>query len=381
MRVALLVPEFNWPGDAVGNDVHGMYVTLLKAGVECAVFTAVPHRHPGIRSGAFADVAGWLSAKDLLIYHYASGGRAALEIARSIVCPTIVRYHNVTPSHFFDGISTEYARTAMEGRELLGDFARLPKAAAFSASWYSSRELVAAGLPARRSFVVPPFHMVNQLAQQAATSYKYNGDGCFTFLYVGRCSPNKRIDLLLETFAELRSRTARPVRLVVVGSRDPRLQLYSTRIDQMVATRRLGQIIEFQSELSPDDLAARYANADAFVTCSEHEGFCVAAVEAMALGVPVVAPNSCALPETCGDAALLCSSKEEFVSAFQRLLSDEALRSRLSAAGRRRYARYFTEPKISLKFLRMLYKVDYPLVGDLVGFLSWFGSSLSSSTV
>ena len=54
-----------------------------------------------------------------------------------------------------------------------------------------------------------------------------------------------------------------------------------------------------------DRLPDHYRLASVYVTTSQHEGFCVPLVEAMASGVPVVAAASTAIPETLGDAGLL----------------------------------------------------------------------------
>ena len=57
-------------------------------------------------------------------------------------------------------------------------------------------------------------------------------------------------------------------------------------------------------EASAADLATRYASSAAFVCTSDHEGFCVPVVEAMAFGLPVVALGTTAVPETVGDAGI-----------------------------------------------------------------------------
>jgi len=71
---------------------------------------------------------------------------------------------------------------------------------------------------------------------------------------------------------------------------------------------------------------------------SLHEGFGLPALEAMAAGVPVLASNAGALPEVCGEAAVYCDprSEDEIARCLLLLASDEALRKRLSAAGRLR---------------------------------------------
>jgi glycosyltransferase involved in cell wall biosynthesis len=68
---------------------------------------------------------------------------------------------------------------------------------------------------------------------------------------------------------------------------------------------------------------------------SVYEGFGLPCIEAMACGTPVVASDRTALPETCGDAAVLVDPDDTaaFSAALERVLDDEALRSRLREAG------------------------------------------------
>ena len=86
-------------------------------------------------------------------------------------------------------------------------------------------------------------------------------------------------------------------------------------------------------------LPGLYAGAEAFVLPSRYEGFGLPVLEAMASGVPVVAAESGALPETCGGAARLCAPEPEAVrEALVDLLGDAAERERLRAAGLERAA-------------------------------------------
>ena len=87
-------------------------------------------------------------------------------------------------------------------------------------------------------------------------------------------------------------------------------------------------------------LRALYEQARCFVFPSLHEGFGLPAVEAMACGCPVVAAFAGALPEVCGDAALLAdpTSPADIAAAVARVLDDAALADHLRAAGRARAA-------------------------------------------
>ena len=82
--------------------------------------------------------------------------------------------------------------------------------------------------------------------------------------------------------------------------------------------------------------------ADAVVTASEHEGFCIPLLEAMTFEKPIVARACAAIPETVGDAALLLPPHHGpafFAEAVDRADGRRAdLREQLVAGGRRRLA-------------------------------------------
>ena len=87
-------------------------------------------------------------------------------------------------------------------------------------------------------------------------------------------------------------------------------------------------------------LPGLYAGALAFVLPSLYEGFGIPCLEAMASGTPVVAANAGALPETCGNAALLVDPRDERAIADAVLEAATDERDRLARAGRERAAAF-----------------------------------------
>jgi glycosyltransferase involved in cell wall biosynthesis len=145
-------------------------------------------------------------------------------------------------------------------------------------------------------------------------------------LVVGTVSDRKNLHVLEPAAKALKSHG---VDLVLAGSERGYLRGGEPRI------RRLGYV--------PDELLpGLYAAALAVVMPSRYEGFGLPCLEAMAAGAPVVAATAGALPETCGDAALLVQPDEadELATATVAAATDDALRTRLIAAGQKRAAEF-----------------------------------------
>src|SRR6202035_4161537 len=97
---------------------------------------------------------------------------------------------------------------------------------------------------------------------------------------------------------------------LVGGSAAPR---YEQALRALAGELELDGAVRCAGTVPRSHLTALYRTADVLVCLSEHEGFCVPLIEAMALGVPVVAYAAAAIPDTVGDAAVLLDDKDPLV--------------------------------------------------------------------
>ena len=146
-------------------------------------------------------------------------------------------------------------------------------------------------------------------------------DGRLLVGYVGRLAAEKELDLLVHLHADPR------FRLVLVGGGPEEGKL-----------RRLLPDAHFAGVLHGADLGAVYASLDVFVHTGRHETFCQSAQEALASGVPVVAPRSGEPVDVVADevAGFLYSPGDprELSGFVGRLVDDALLRRRMSRSAR-----------------------------------------------
>jgi len=156
-------------------------------------------------------------------------------------------------------------------------------------------------------------------------------------LFIGTIAPRKNAPGLLRAYAQLAAAIGDTPELVLAG-RMTAEGLQGTGIDVASVIDRI-RMPGYVDAAAKQDL---YAGASMLVLPSFDEGFGIPALEAMAMGVPVIGANRGALPEVLGDAGLLVDpdDPETIADAMRRLLEDSALRRRMADAGVARAAQY-----------------------------------------
>jgi len=144
-------------------------------------------------------------------------------------------------------------------------------------------------------------------------------------LTVSHLYPYKNIELLIHSFNQL-SLKERGLYLLLAGSIVDKP--YYERLNELLKKYDISDHVVFLGRLKRSDLRELYSSCKAFVFTSPFENFAYTLVEAMSCGAPIIATNTTAMPETCGDAALYFSpdKEEELSSCIEKFLGDENLR-------------------------------------------------------
>ena len=218
----------------------------------------------------------------------------------------VLHYHNITPAHYFAPYNAGQFRLSRVGREHL---ARLAGGVdlALGVSDYNRQELEALGFPPDRRDADRHRHGADHTRRRGARrSSELLDDGLPNFLFVGRIAPNKRIDDYIRLAEQYKRYVSIDYRFVFVGRYDA-VPGYHAAVRAMIVQYDMPpDRFVFTGPVPDVDLATYYRMADVYVSLSEHEGFCVPLLEAMAADVPVLAYAAAAVPDTLAGRA--CSS-------------------------------------------------------------------------
>jgi glycosyltransferase involved in cell wall biosynthesis len=343
MVIHQLSPAFV-PGDAIGNQAQAMRTAFRSWGMRKS------QAYAQFRDMRLADCGKdyrklRLRKRDCLIYHYGIGSPVS-EVARRYLDRLVFYYHNVTPSRFLRGYNDRLADLLDEGRADLPDFR--DSSVVWAASDYDRQELLAMGF---RGVTVLPLRVDTAMLQQSAASANgrailsrypkkdLQGHDWVNWLFVGRIVPNKRQDALIRAFFYYQRLVQPRSRLFLVGS-DVNAPGYQLELESLAASLGVQNVIFAGAPSFAEGFGGYFTAGTVFVCASEHEGFCVPIVEAMAFGLPVVALNATGVPCAVADAGLLVddNSPATLAEAVHLVLADQALRERLAQRQQARVA-------------------------------------------
>ncbi|HXN63306.1 MAG TPA: glycosyltransferase [Acidimicrobiales bacterium] len=326
--------------DAVGRHTRRLRDVMVARGMTSNIYVELIDRETEAETRPYASYAADAAPGDVLVYQFATASDMAPWL-QARPESLVVNYHNVTPPEFYgawdNGMARHQLRAQLELRALAP---RVELGLAVSS--FNEAELRQAGYT--RTAVVPPAAMVPAGAGAGAGSGA-GADGAQSsptrssgtrWISVGRLAPNKGIEYAVMALLVARRHHDAAATLTVVGR--PVVASYTSALLRFVDELGLRHAVTFTGPLSDHELVGAMAASDVFVLTSRHEGFGVPVLEAMTLGLPVVANAAGALPEIVGDAGVLVDATDPYATAdaVAELVADPARRRALAEAARER---------------------------------------------
>ena len=144
-------------------------------------------------------------------------------------------------------------------------------------------------------------------------------------VYTGNLYPHKNISILIEAVERLK------INLKIICARS----VFEKRLPK-------SKYVEFLGKLTDQEVIEVYKKSQAFVFPSLIEGFGLPGLEAMAVGLPVIAANASCLPEIYGDAALYFDPYDvnDLVEKIKSAITNDNLKKDLIKKGLAQVKKY-----------------------------------------
>ncbi len=323
------------PRDATGDHTRALRDAFRSAGWSSDIYVEAAHDELQDEAIYFEEYPSRARPGDVLLYQLGTSSPVA-EFLLGRHEPLVLDYHNITPESFYEGWEEHtVAKVALARRQVA---ALAPKAVlGIADSAFNARELDELGCPA--TTVVPILVDVEAAGdvdeRERGRLAAAHGEAT-VMLFVGRLSPNKAHERLVQALFVYRRLYDPDARLHLVG---PLVTpAYAEAVFDFADELGLADAVRHGEHLTSGELAAWYEDADVFVCLSEHEGFCIPLLESMRAGTPIVALDAGAVGETLADAGLLLSTPRPgtVAAAVARIRGDGELAASLAEAGHRR---------------------------------------------
>ena len=253
-----------------------------------------------------------------------------------VAIPSVVTIHDASPDYYARHLPRYFPRWKGILQKLLARHAARNSEYVLTNSNFARCEIVSyTGVPASKIRAHAPGCPEIQPADTDIAELQriYGFQRPYIFM-LGGSNKHKNYDRAIRAFAKVKRSLNLPHHLLLAGTR-------GNGYDDILSARRecdLEDCVHLLGYVPSGHLSALYRGAELFVMPSRYEGFGFPVLEAMELGVPVLASNAGSLPEVAGDAALYFdpSNVDSIAEAMGRALSDSELRLGLCDRGRQR---------------------------------------------
>lgn len=356
MRKIILMHQTVTNHDAIGNDIEKMY-QLLSVKNDCYVY-AMNQFNSNLAYINIEQLQEVIRLEDtVVIYHHSGFWELGEDILDACRCKVVIRYHNITPSDFFEKYNKFHYDQCKYGREQTERFfQKYPQAYWLSDSEYNQQEIHNVSID--RCEICPPFHKIEEWSKtmpDETVLQKLMLDDRLEVLFVGRIAPNKGHLFMLDILNCYCENYDRSIILRIIGKPDDLLEKYNREIEQRIRGYEIDINVEFVGEINDATLLAYYLGSDVFLCASEHEGFCVPILEAQSCQLPIIARDLCAVPDTLGEGQLLLGEDvREYAAALREIRTNDNLVEYLRNKGKMNYDTMYLDKVIRKKFINFM---------------------------
>jgi len=340
--------------DAIGNDIAYMY-KIFNRKHECFVYCSclLNNNLNSIDKNKLIELIE--DKNNLLVYHHSIFWEEGERFLNRAKAKIIIKYHNITPEKFFKPFNQHYYNICKKGREQTERlYSTLRNILWISDSKYN--ELDITGINSENERVVnPPFHnleTIQNVIPDEPVLKKLIEDNAVNLLFVGRIAPNKGIDFLLKILKNYIVMYDNNILSHIIGKKDDGLSVLNRNIELFIKRENLKSNINVVGEVTDSILLSYFLGCDFYISCSEHEGFCVPIIESQSLHLPVIARKTSAVPDTIGkNQLLLTDSPMEYAATIKVLSKNPPYKDFLIEQGLMNYKSRFSIKIIEKEFI------------------------------
>jgi len=307
--------------DAVGNLCLDLYRMLRQNGVKVEMYAEQLDLELNDIVRPVRRLWSEVGKDDYVLYFFSIFDKHLEKILGLTVARKIAYFHGITPPKLLQVFDPELSVACKQALGQLPELARFDMLAANSAA--TAHDLVQSFAPGDRHVdsvrIIPPCLRSTRAYPDAVRPL---GSSQARLLYVGQLRSHKRVEHLLELFAAYRLSCPAAECWIVGAEPDPAYRAYLGWVERSQLGLPPGSV-QWLGKVSDERLQAIYRSTSVYVSMSEHEGFCLPLLEAMAAGLPVFGYALPAVQEVLGNGGITFSHKDfAHLAEYLRALLD-----------------------------------------------------------
>jgi len=321
MRVDQITPAIR-DGEDISKAVLVLQKIIGDLGCETEIFTETRPKEPRAK---VLELSSLGNERENIIYHMYMGSQISKTLVDLKAKRKVLFYHGIIPPEYFENHPARIH--LLNGYEELKTL-RDQFAVAITTTKFHERELQKAGYG--QTMVLPLLVDLNEYDQEPDSHLMNEYDDNFTnILFVGRITPNKKLEDTILVFNYYHKKLNPKSRLFLVGSFSDHAS-YCQKLLTLIKELEIKNVF-LTGRVSFKKLLAYYRLSKVFLCMSEYKGFSTPLIEAMYLKVPVIAFARSAVPEVLGGAGYLIDDKNvrETAKLLDRIVIDQAEREEI----------------------------------------------------